>query len=227
MIGIFATLAAILVPHPYLGSVCRNCHSSIIWDSDTSSDPGCPIGVASNDYVVDTGGSPSDFRLACPASQFYTPTLRSLRRLDFFTESHRDLSGYSPENASKACFENEANPTFSTNGPMFWFHHAVVDRVWWQWQNANVNNTYAFFGGNVQNTTYYDEYPNGGPPYLTMNSIIPGDGVLDEPTPSSLWITEGDLLCCTYESQASRYYGVNGVHVLLALFTKLVLENIY
>jgi tyrosinase len=76
-----------------------------------------------------------------------------------------------------------------------------VDRVWWLWQNANANNTNAFFGGSVQNLTYYDEFPNGGPPYLSMDSVLPTDGILGEGvTLGDVWIAEGDFLCYTYDS---------------------------
>ena len=77
----------------------------------------------------------------------------------------------------------------------------MVDRVWWRWQNANPNNTNAFFGGSVQNLTYYDEYPNGGPPYLSMDSVLPTDGILDSGvTLADVWSVEGDFLCYTYDS---------------------------
>jgi tyrosinase len=77
----------------------------------------------------------------------------------------------------------------------------MVDRVWWLWQNAHHNNTNAFFGGSVQNLSYYDEFPNGGPPWLSMESVIPGGGILMEGvTLEEVWITEGDFLCYTYDS---------------------------
>jgi tyrosinase len=79
----------------------------------------------------------------------------------------------------------------------------MVDRIWWKWQNANAANTNAFEGGSVQNLTYYDEFPNGGPPWLSMDSVLPSDGVLlhgGATTLGDVWITEGDFLCYTYDS---------------------------
>jgi tyrosinase len=70
----------------------------------------------------------------------------------------------------------------------------MVDRAWWLWQNAHPNNTNAFFDGSVQNLTYYDESPNGAPLWLSMESLIPGDGILMEGVPlGEVWITEGDF----------------------------------
>ncbi|KAH8667387.1 Di-copper centre-containing protein [Tricladium varicosporioides] len=112
-----------------------------------------------------------------------------------------DLGGYCPDDANAACFTNAPSPTFSANEPMFWMHHAMVDRVWWLWQNANTANANAFFGGSVQNLTYYSEFPNGGPPYLDMTSVLPDDGILTAGTTlGDIWITEGDFLCYTYDS---------------------------
>ncbi|TVY82631.1 Tyrosinase ustQ [Lachnellula suecica] len=112
-----------------------------------------------------------------------------------------DLGGYCPENADAACFANEPSPTFSANEPLFWMHHGMIDRVWWLWQNANANNTNAFFGGSVQNLTYLAEFPNGSPPYLSMDSVLPTDGILSQGiTLADVWISEGDYLCYTYDS---------------------------
>jgi tyrosinase len=78
----------------------------------------------------------------------------------------------------------------------------MIDRVWWLWQNANSANLYAFEGGSVQNLSYYSEYPNGSPPWLSMDSVLPNDGILlpAQTTLEDVWITEGDFLCYTYDS---------------------------
>ncbi|KAF4613412.1 hypothetical protein G7Y89_g15475 [Cudoniella acicularis] len=111
-----------------------------------------------------------------------------------------DLGGYCLEDATEACFENEPSPTISANEPLFWMHHAMVDRFWWLWQNASPNNMNAYFGGSVQNLTYYSEFPNGGPPYLNMTFVVPDDGILAAGTTlGDVWITEGGFLCYTYK----------------------------
>ena len=48
----------------------------------------------------------------------------------------------------------------------------MVDKVWSDWQNAHPDNFWAFFGGSVQaldNDTYYGQYPNGAPPFLSVS----------------------------------------------------------
>lgn len=46
-----------------------------------------------------------------------------------------DLGGYRLENANEVCFATEPSPTFSTNEPMFWFHHAVSPSPIFQTKN--------------------------------------------------------------------------------------------
>lgn len=70
---------------------------------------------------------------------------------------------------------------------------------------CNYNNTKAFFGSSVQNLTYYDKFPNGGPLWLSMESVVPGDGILIEGvTLGEVWITEGEFLCYTYDNHMAR-----------------------
>ena len=45
----------------------------------------------------------------------------------------------------------------------------MVDKVWYDWQNANISNFWAYQGGSVQNLTSLQalaDYPNGMPPSL-------------------------------------------------------------
>ena len=50
----------------------------------------------------------------------------------------------------------------------------MVDKVWYDWQHRNLENAKSYFGGSVQaleNFTTYDQYPNGGPPFLNVRSF--------------------------------------------------------
>ena len=49
----------------------------------------------------------------------------------------------------------------------------MVDKVWYDWQHRNPENAKSYFGGSVEaleNFTTYDQYPNGGPPFLDVRS---------------------------------------------------------
>ena len=50
----------------------------------------------------------------------------------------------------------------------------MVDKVWYDWQQRDPENAKSYFGGSVQaleNLTTYDQYPNGGPPFLNVRSF--------------------------------------------------------
>lgn len=57
----------------------------------------------------------------------------------------------------------------------------MIDKMWWQWQNAHPANFYSFTGGSVPTfgiaapVTYktYSEFPNGLPPMLNVRSCHP------------------------------------------------------
>ena len=50
----------------------------------------------------------------------------------------------------------------------------MVDKVWDDWQHRNPANAKSYFGGSVealQNISAYNQYPNGGPPYLSVSTF--------------------------------------------------------
>ncbi|KAJ4483814.1 Di-copper centre-containing protein [Lentinula aciculospora] len=110
-----------------------------------------------------------------------------------------DLGGTCPSNAPANC---TPGPTFSANEPMFWMHHAMVDKVWYDWQIANSANAGIFYGGSVQmidNATIYTEYPNGGPPMLSLDSVMHADGMFQESSVGDVINTTAGILCYIYE----------------------------
>jgi tyrosinase len=73
---------------------------------------------------------------------------------------------------------------------MFWLHHAMVDRIWWAWQNSHAANKHAFEGRSIQDLGHYAEFPNGGAPWLGMWSLLPTDGIMREGTTlRDMWVT--------------------------------------
>ncbi|KAJ6626038.1 Di-copper centre-containing protein [Mycena sp. CBHHK59/15] len=110
-----------------------------------------------------------------------------------------DLSGKCPGNAPANC---TGGPTFSANDPLFWMHHAMVDKMWFDWQNRHLSNTKAFFGGSVQaleNVTYHNIYPNGAAPFYNINSIMPSDGLFPQAKISDVISTTEGMLCYVYK----------------------------
>ncbi|KAK7473086.1 hypothetical protein VKT23_001186 [Stygiomarasmius scandens] len=110
-----------------------------------------------------------------------------------------DMSGSCPSSAPRDCV---GGPTFSANEPIFWLHHAMVDKVFHDWQKANSANAGIFFGGSVEmieNITIYNEYPNGGPAFLNLDSTMPANGLFEEATIGDVIDTTSGILCYTYE----------------------------
>jgi hypothetical protein len=48
------------------------------------------------------------------------------------------------------------DPTTSTNDPIFWVHHANVDRIWLSWQQRNPTLAYTYGGNRVANSNTTD-----------------------------------------------------------------------
>ena len=49
----------------------------------------------------------------------------------------------------------------------------MIDKIWYDWQCRDPVNVNSFFGGSVEyleNITVYNQYPNGGPPYLDVRA---------------------------------------------------------
>ncbi|KAJ6571409.1 Di-copper centre-containing protein [Mycena capillaripes] len=110
-----------------------------------------------------------------------------------------DLGGQCPGDAPPDCV---GGPTFSANEPLFWLHHDMVDKMWYDWQNKHPSNTKAFFGGSVQaldNATYYQSFPNGAGPFYNVNSTMPSDGLFPSPKISDVLSTTEGMLCYVYE----------------------------
>jgi tyrosinase len=50
----------------------------------------------------------------------------------------------------------------------------MVDKIWYDWQSRDPVNVNSFFGGSVQSLESldaYNQYPNGGPPFLSVSTL--------------------------------------------------------
>lgn len=51
----------------------------------------------------------------------------------------------------------------------------MVDKIWYDWQHRNQSNFWAYHGGTIQpfaNSSIYDEYPNGVPPFMNVSPTM-------------------------------------------------------
>ncbi|CAE6451834.1 unnamed protein product [Rhizoctonia solani] len=110
-----------------------------------------------------------------------------------------DLAGRCPRGSNSSNCPFEGAPTFSSNEPLFHFHHGNVDRLWWLWQEKSRNSKYAFHGGSVQNIFVLNEYPNGVAPWLNKTDLIPGAGMFKSVSINDVLDTRKPPLCYVYD----------------------------
>lgn len=71
--------------------------------------------------------------------------------------------------------------------PIFFLHHTMVDKIWWQWQQQNPQNrTFAYQG--VRNDGQN----------ATLNDVLPMLGLAPEGVVRDYMNTKGGVLCYTY-----------------------------
>jgi tyrosinase len=85
--------------------------------------------------------------------------------------------------------------TFSSNDPLFFLHHANIDRIWALWQEAHPANKKAFSGGSVESSVFD---PMGLPPMLSKTSPMPTSGLFPVKTVGDVMDTTGGYLCYRY-----------------------------
>jgi len=110
-----------------------------------------------------------------------------------------DLIGMCPAGAGLNC---RRGPKWTPNDPVFYLHHAMVDKLWSDWQHRHPENYWAFAGGITGAHSapgIYDQFPNGGPPFLNLGSEIPTDGLLNNATVYELMDTKAYDFCYVYE----------------------------
>jgi len=74
----------------------------------------------------------------------------------------------------------------------------MIDKVWYEWQLRSPSNKNAFEGGSVSVQVDPTVPPNGGPPFLNLSSVIPGDGLWEDVKVRDVMDTVGGKLCYTY-----------------------------
>ncbi|KDR66552.1 hypothetical protein GALMADRAFT_259070 [Galerina marginata CBS 339.88] len=110
-----------------------------------------------------------------------------------------DLAGECPSDAPEGKCHKSVG--YSPNDPLFYLHHGMIDKIWYDWQNAHPANKNSFSGGSVEhmaNTEDFDKYPAGGPPDLDLTSSLPSNGLHGPVTVGDVLSTTGGYLCYDY-----------------------------
>ncbi|MCJ1229643.1 hypothetical protein MMC12_006312 [Toensbergia leucococca] len=73
--------------------------------------------------------------------------------------------------------------------PVFYLHHAQLDRIWWMWQQADLPYRLTDYAGRLlRNSTQR----------ASLNDIIPMGGLAPDITIADMMETESGLLCYRY-----------------------------
>jgi len=110
-----------------------------------------------------------------------------------------DLIGACPLGSGPNCVKG---PKWTPNDPLFYLHHAMVDKLWDDWQRLRPENFWAFQGGLTGAHSapgIYAQFPNGGPPFMNFGTHIDGDGLLNNATIFELMDIRAYDFCYTYE----------------------------
>ncbi|KAI8616348.1 hypothetical protein BC830DRAFT_1063517 [Chytriomyces sp. MP71] len=116
------------------------------------------------------------------------------RWLDFYSQLYEG-----PHSAvHNAVGGDFGNPPAAGNDPLFWVHHAMVDKIWNDWQDANPGQETQYFGNrDSTNPAANDALPtdalNLGVPALSGRSLFPEMTVRD-----AIWSDGGGWFCYIY-----------------------------
>ncbi|CAD6885944.1 unnamed protein product [Tilletia controversa] len=90
-------------------------------------------------------------------------------------QHRKDIVGLGPHGAVHLAIAGDAVHATSPNEPLFFLHHANIDRIWWYWQNGdttghgqpanqvNTSDPHSRFWAYSGNTVQFEIDPTGGP----------------------------------------------------------------
>ncbi|KAG4254495.1 hypothetical protein FPRO04_09676 [Fusarium proliferatum] len=96
-----------------------------------------------------------------------------------------------PHGSIHACLGGEMNPTTSPNEPLFFLHHAQIDRLWWLWQKENSTRLTEYNGlyKNINQTEQHE---------VSLKDILVMGGIDEDLAVGDVMDTTKGPLCYTY-----------------------------
>lgn len=96
-----------------------------------------------------------------------------------------------PHGMIHASLGGEMNPTTSPNEPLFFLHHAQVDRLWWMWQQENETRLEEYNGKALH-------FGEEGAREVSMDDVLSMGDVDKDVTVKDVMDTRSEKLCFTY-----------------------------
>jgi tyrosinase len=107
-----------------------------------------------------------------------------------WTTFHADLEG-GPHGMIHASLGGEMNPTTSPNEPLFFLHHAQIDRLWWMWQQEDESRLKDYSG----TASHFGEE---GMREVSFDDLLLMGGIAEDVKVGDVMDTRSEKLCFTY-----------------------------
>jgi tyrosinase len=135
-----------------------------------------------------------------------------VQKIDNYNHYRYDLEG-GPHGAIHSAIGGDMGPNTSPNGkiippstlhrssdtadisdPIFFLHHAQIDRLWWLWQEESPKTRYTEFSGYKTP----DQFDGTTPPPASLDDILLMNGLAQDLKVKDLMTTKNSLLCYSY-----------------------------
>ncbi|KAI1071786.1 hypothetical protein LB507_005468 [Fusarium sp. FIESC RH6] len=116
-----------------------------------------------------------------------------VQKSDNYNNYRYDLES-GPHGAVHASIGGDMSPNTSPNDPIFFLHHAQIDRLWWLWQEESPETRYTEFSGYKTQ----DKFDGSTPPPASLDDILLMNGLAKDLKVKELMTTKSSLLCYTY-----------------------------
>lgn len=104
--------------------------------------------------------------------------------------TYHDTLERGPHAAIHSAIGGDMNPATSPNEPMFFLHHAQVDRLWWLWQQENPETRLEDYSGN--------RVLNSGANDAELTDVMDFMGLAANVTVEDVMGTSSEILCYEY-----------------------------
>ncbi|KAF9696441.1 hypothetical protein EKO04_005173 [Ascochyta lentis] len=124
----------------------------------------------------------------------YSPeSVATIHALSNYNEFRQQLESI-PHGAIHASTGGDMSPPTAPNDPLFFLHHAQVDRLWYLWQQEDPEKRTFEFGG----IRTKDKKDGVTPPPAALEDIMRMNGLAKDIPIRDIMSTQSNLLCYTY-----------------------------
>ncbi|KAJ4254533.1 hypothetical protein NW762_010132 [Fusarium torreyae] len=126
------------------------------------------------------------------SAQYYNATYVAIVQKNAKFETYHTALEGGPHGIIHSSMGGEMNPATSPNDPVFFFHHAQIDRLWWQWQQANPKARLSDYSGETANLK------NQQRGKAALKDLLLMGGLAKDVKVEDVMSTTGSVLCYKY-----------------------------